>query len=235
MNDFFTTILRGRKVLLGRDFYLLRQVRRNRLTLGNRYADWTFCPDTLNESSVVYSFGVGEDISFDLQLMKRFHLHIHAFDPSPQSVAWIGGQKLPAEFHFYPYGLASTDGEISFAEPADPGIHSLFATHSEEKAGVGLKQYVLPVHRLPTIVQNLGHKKIDILKMDIEGVEYELIEDIVASPVPVSQVLIEFHHRFPYIGVKRTRQAISRLNLAGYKIFNVSATGEEISLIKTDG
>ena len=235
MNDFFTTILRGRKVVLGRDFYLLRQVRRNRLTLGNRYADWTFCPDTLNESSVVYSFGVGEDISFDLQLMKRFHLHIHAFDPSPESLAWIGGQKLPAGFHFYPYGLAATDGEISFAEPADPGIHSLFATHLEEKAAEGLKQHVLPVHRLPTIVQNLGHKKIDILKMDIEGAEYELIEDIVASPVPVSQVLIEFHHRFPYIGVKRTRQAISRLNLAGYRIFNVSATGEEISLIKTDG
>jgi FkbM family methyltransferase len=235
MNDFFTTILRGRKVLLGRDFYQLRQVHRNRLTLGNRYAEWTFCPDTLNESSVVYSFGVGEDISFDLQLMKRFHLHIHAFDPSPQSVAWIHRQALPADFHFYPFGLASTDGEISFAEPADPGIHSLFATPSEEKAGTGLKQHVLPVHRLASIVQKLGHNKIDILKMDIEGAEYEVVEDIVASPVPVYQVLIEFHHRFPYIGVNRTREAISRLNRAGYKIFNVSPTGEEISLIKTDG
>jgi hypothetical protein len=84
-------------------------------------------------------------------------------------------------------------------------------------------------------VQKLGHNKIDILKMDIEGAEYEVVEDIVASPVPVYQVLIEFHHRFPYIGVNRTREAISRLNRAGYKIFNVSPTGEEISLIKTDG
>ncbi len=235
MNDFFTTILRGRKVLLGRDFYQVRQIQRNRLKLGNRFADWTFCPDTIDETSVIYSFGVGEDISFDLQLMNRFNLHVHAFDPSPESVAWVKKQELPEGFHFYPYGLASTDGQISFAEPADPGIRSLFATHSEEKAGEGLKQHVLPVHRLPTILQKLGNKKIDILKMDIEGAEYEVIEDIVASPAPVSQLLIEFHHRFDHIGVKRTRQAISRLNRAGYKIFNVSATGEEISFIKTEG
>jgi FkbM family methyltransferase len=233
MNEFFTTLLRGRKVLLGRDFYQFRQIKKNHLKFGKRYADWSFCPDAIREDSVIYSFGVGGDISFDLQLMKHFDLHIHAFDPSPESVAWIENQDLPDAFHFYPYGLAAMDGEISFAEPSDPGIHSLFTTHSEEKAGEGLVQHVLPVHRLSTIVKKLGHQKIDILKMDIEGAEYEVIEDIITLPVPVSQVLIEFHHRFTHIGLKRTRQAIAKLNGAGYKIFKVSATGEEFSFIKT--
>ena len=233
MNDFLTTILRGRKVLLGRDFYQFRQIRQSSLTLGNPYANWTFCPDTLDKDSVVYSFGVGEDISFDLHLMKRFNLQIHAFDPSPESVDWIGGQDLPEGFHFYPYGLSSIDGQIAFAEPADPGIHSLFATHAEEKAGQGLKQHILPVHRLSTIIKELGHKRIDVLKMDIEGAEYEVIEDIISSPFPISQVLIEFHHRFQYIGVKRTRKAIFRMNQAGYKIFKVSPSGEEFSFMKT--
>ena len=203
------------------------------MKFGNKFADWTFCPDSINEESVIYSFGVGSDISFDLQLKKRFNLHIHAFDPSPTSVAWIKKQELPEEFHFYPYGLAALDGEISFAEPDEAGIHSLFATHSEEKAGEGLKQHVLPVHRLPTILKKLGHQKIDILKMDIEGAEYEVIEDIINLPLPVSQVLIEFHHRFAHIGLKQTHQAISKLNQAGYKIFHVSASGEEFSFIKT--
>jgi len=235
MNDILTTLLRGRKVMLGRDFYQFRQVRRSRMTLGNRYANWTFCPDLLKESSVVYSFGVGEDISFDLKLMERFKLHIHAFDPSPQSVNWVGEQNLPDAFHFYPYGLASTDGTIAFAEPADPGIHSLFAAHSADAAGAGLKQHLLPVFRLPTIVDKLGHDTIDLLKMDIEGAEYEVIEDIVGSSVPIHQLLIEFHHRFPYLGIRRTKEAISRLNQAGYRIFNVSPSGEEISFIKTSG
>ena len=39
--------------------------------------------------------------------------------------------------------------------------------------------------------------RIDILKMDIEGAEYDVIDDIINSPVPIAQVLIEFHHRFP--------------------------------------
>ncbi len=235
MKELFTTLLRGRKVLLGRDFYQFRQVQRKRLTLGNRFAEWTFCPDELNEASVVYSFGVGEDISFDLQLMERFKLHIQAFDPSPESVDWIGGQSLPEGFHFHPYGLAATDGTISFAEPADPGIHSLFAANSAEGAAEGLKQHVLPVFCLATILEKLGHEKIDLLKMDIEGAEYGVIEDIINSPVPINQVLIEFHHRFPYIGVKQTKQALTSLNQAGYKVFNVSPSGEEISLIKTSG
>lgn len=234
MKDIFTILFRGRKVLLGRDFYQRRQLKRKRMKFGNTFADWTFCPDSINEESVIYSFGVGSDISFDLQLMERFNLHVHAFDPSPASVAWIEKQDLPAEFHFYPYGLAATDGEISFAEPTEAGVHSLFATNSGEKYEEGLKQHILPVHRLPTIVKKLGHPKIDILKMDVEGAEYELIEDIINMHIPVQQVLIEFHHRFAHIGLKQTRQAVSTLNRAGYKIFHVSATGEEFSFIKTN-
>ena len=233
MRDIFTILFRGRKVLLGRDFYQSRQLKRKRMRFGNRFAEWTFCPDSLNEDSVVYSFGVGSDISWDLQLMKHFKLHIHAFDPSPGSVAWVEKQELPREFHFYPYGLAATDGDISFAEPDEPGIHSLFATNAEVKTGKGLKQHVLPVHRLSTIMELLGHQKIDILKMDIEGAEYEVIEDLIHWPLPVSQLLVEFHHRFAHIGLKRTKEAISILNGAGYKIFHVSASGEEFSFINT--
>jgi FkbM family methyltransferase len=233
MKDMFTILFRGRKVLLGRDFYQRRQIQRKRMKFGNRFAEWTFCPDALNQDSVIYSFGVGSDISWDLQLMERFNLHIHAFDPSPGSVAWIKEQDLPDEFHFYPHGLAASDGKNSFSEPSEPGIHSLFATNSEVQTSKGLKQHVLPVHRLGSIMKNLGHSKIDILKMDIEGAEYEVIDDIIALHEPVSQVLVEFHHRFPHIGTKRTRQAISKLNRAGYRIFHVSASGEEFSFMKT--
>jgi len=233
MNDLITKALRARKVLLGRDFYQCRQVKRSRLTIGNRYADWTFCPDKLDEHSVIYSFGVGEDISFDLGLMEHFGLRVNAFDPSPRSVAWIGTQDLSEDFNFHPFGLAGKDGSISFSEPAGAGIHSLIMT--DPKAGVeeGLKTHLLPVHRLPTVLQKLGHDRIDILKMDIEGAEYEVIDDIIDSMVPVSQVLIEFHHRFDNIGIEMTREAIARLNKAKYRIFNVSASGEEISFINT--
>lgn len=234
MNDIITKALRGRKVLIGRDFYQSRQVKRSRQTLGNKYAEWTFCPDSLDEDSVIYSFGVGEDISFDLQLIKAFKLQVHAFDPSPRSIEWVGKQEIPDAFHFNPYGLAGQDGEITFSEPEEAGAHSLKISQAADAAeSLDLKIHVLPVHRLTTVLGKLGHDRIDILKMDIEGAEYEVIDDIIQQPVPISQVLIEFHHRFGNIGVGKTREAIAKLNKAGYKIFSVSASGEEISFIHT--
>jgi len=233
MNNLITRALRGRKVLLGRDFYQSRQIKCPRLTFGNTYADWTFCPQNLDENSVIYSFGVGEDISFDLKLIQHFNLHIHAFDPSPRSIEWVQKEKPREEFHFYPFGLADQDGSITFIEPQEPGIHSLKMTDSSYREAEELKTHLLPVHRLSTIVKKLGHERIDLLKMDIEGAEYEVIEDLVNSSIPISQVLIEFHHRFESIGIGRTQHAISSLNRAGFSIFNVSASGEEISFIKT--
>jgi len=234
MNDLITMVLRARKVLIGRDFYQFRQVKRSRINYGNRFADWTFCPDNLDEHSVIYSFGVGEDLSFDLRLIERYQLDVHGFDPSPRSIKWVEEHSLTEKFHFHPYGLASRDGTITFLEPAEANIHSLQISDLANGGDSGSKTHLLPVHRVSTILQMLGHNTIDILKMDIEGAEYEVIEDIINSAVPVSQLLIEFHHRFANIGTGKTRKAISRLNEAGYRIFNVSASGEEISFIKVD-
>jgi len=233
MKDFIIKALRGRKVLLGRDFYQGRQVRRSRLSYGNRFASWTFCPDVINENAVVYSFGVGEDVSFDLALIKKFKLQVHAFDPSPGSIEWVKKQPLPEEFHFYPYGLAAYDGNIQFAEPLEPGVHSLRMIHADGNSIGGTNIHELPVHRLSTVMQKLGHSRIDILKMDIEGAEYTVVEDILEADFEIPQILIEFHHRFSNMGIEKTRQSIRKLNSAGYKIFNVSASGEEISFIHT--
>lgn len=232
MNGVITRALRGRKVLIGRDFYQFRQVKRKRVTYGNRFAQWTFCPDNIDKHSVIYSFGAGEDVSFDLKLIEHYHLQVQGFDPSPRSIEWVGGQKLSEKFHFYPYGLAAIDGSITFSEPAEQNIHSLKISDMEVEGDAGLKTHKLPVHRLSTIMQNLKHDKIDILKMDIEGAEYEVIEDILEASLPISQILIEFHHRFKNIGIGKTQKAISQLNNAGYRIFSVSASGEEMSFIK---
>jgi hypothetical protein len=82
-------------------------------------------------------------------------------------------------------------------------------------------------------MKKLSHSRIDVLKMDIEGAEYEVLTDFLASRVPVQQLLVEFHHRWRDVGLDRTRSAIQDLNGAGFRIFHVSASGEEYSFLKS--
>jgi len=82
----------------------------------------------------------------------------------------------------------------------------------------------------------LGHDHIDLLKMDIEGAEYTVIENLVRERVDIRQLLVEFHHHYRHIdgmSAERTKEAVQKLNRAGFKIFHLSPSGEEYSFIKT--
>ncbi|MGA9473239.1 MAG: FkbM family methyltransferase, partial [Terriglobales bacterium] len=155
----------------GRDLWQTRQLQIRTLTLGEPDASWTLCPARLGPASTVYSLGVGEDISFDLALIEHFGVTVHAFDPTPRTIAWLKTQTLPAEFVFHPWGVAAIDGSCMFLPPRDAS----HVSHSLLDRDTPWPAIELPVLRLPTILAMLGHKKIDLLKMDIEGAEYGVI------------------------------------------------------------
>jgi FkbM family methyltransferase len=230
MNGFIKKAVRIRKVLTGRDFYCSNQIRLKKETLGAENACWTIYNNDLNSESVVYSFGVGTDLSFDLTLIEKFRMTIHAFDPTPKSIQWVQQQNTPTEFILHPYGLAAKSGKLDLYLPEKENYVSgsilidMLTTH---------KKVSVDVHDLPCIMKMLGHQKIDILKMDIEGAEYDVIQNIVDNQLDIKQILIEFHHRFENIGIDKTKSAISLLNKAGYKIFDVAPSGEEISFIRS--
>src|SRR5450432_2602490 len=108
-------------VLQGHDLWQRTQIKCETVLLGNEGARWSMCPVGLSEKSVIYSFGVGEDVSFDLGLIQHFGMQIHAFDPTPRSVRWVQSQTLPENFIFHPYGVADHDGTSSFIPPQNPG------------------------------------------------------------------------------------------------------------------
>ncbi len=88
--------------------------------------------------------------------------------------------------------------------------------------------------RISTIIQMFGHQKIDILKMDIEGAEYAVIDDLLLSEdLNINQLLIEFHHFFPGISKGKTNSSIRKLQKHGYKLFHISKNGYEFGFIKS--
>jgi hypothetical protein len=88
------------------------------------------------------------------------------------------------------------------------------------------------VSTLDVLMEKNEHKKIDILKIDIEGFEYDVCDDFLNKSIFPKVVLIEFHHRFSGFSIKNTKETINQLKLFGYKIFYVSANGEEFGFIK---
>jgi len=197
--------------------------------IGSDYGGWVVDLQQMSAESVVYAVGVGEDITFDLGLIAAIGCNVHAFDPTPGAVKWVERQSVPAQFHFHPVGLGSEDGEAVFQIPPVDGNHSysLTADPSAEVRGT----VNCEIRRLGTIMQELGHDRIDLLKMDIEGFEYSVIDDIIDVGIRPQQLLIEFHHNMYTHGRGETDRAVAMLKTAGYDLFWVSDVGHEYAFI----
>lgn len=211
---------------LGRDLPFRSQVRVPRLFLGSEYGGWMVHPELLNAESVVFSVGVGNDITFDRAMIERFGCVLHAFDPTPRCLEWIASQSLPHQFHFHPLGLANYDGIARFSLPPSNVVSF------KMNAGQGQSEVECPVRRLSTLMSDVQVSRIDLLKIDIEGAEYDIIDDVLRlNPLP-RQLLVEFHH---VVGdqpsLKRTRDAVEAINRAGYRIFCISPVGNEYSFV----
>ena len=197
---------------------------------GSNYGGWTLFPEPLSAKSVVFSFGIGEDASFDRDLMQQYGLSLHAFDPTPRSIQWVEAQEWPPQFTFHPYGIAAQDGTAEFYPPSDSQNVSYSLLAQEDSKGDPITVQML---RLTTIAKRLGYSHIDVLKMDVEGAEYQVIPDLVSSDGPtIQQILVEFHHFFPEIERATTKKAVQQLQAAGYEIFYVSPSGYEYSFIR---
>ena len=216
--------------LQGKDFFTLPNKNaeaKGFIRLGTPYGGWVCKADKIDHSSTVYSFGVGTDISFDLELIALSGCRIHAFDPSTESADWIKTQTSNKQLSFYPYGLGNFDGTLSFRKPDVRGYYSPSAVFSYPGKGQNL-----PVYTLKTIMKNLGHSGIDLLKIDIEGAEYLALENFLSDNIYPKQLLVEFHHRMKGVGIKKTQNMIRLLTEHGYEIADVSPRGEEFAFIR---
>lgn len=109
---------------------------------------------------VIYSLGSNAETSFETDMALETECDIHVFDPTLSSVP-MPSTLRSGNKNFHTYAIGN------------PTQNSTWETKS-----------------LDTVMKDFGHSWIDVLKMDIEGGEWEFLDYLfdLKKPIPVGQV-----------------------------------------------
>jgi len=139
----------------------------------------------LNEDSVVFDVGSYEgDYYNQLMLRNKHTLRIHAFEPV-QSFYRYSSEHLPDSVTLHNFALG--DSNSTFEISVDGNSSSQFTSGSKETCSkVRFRDFV--------IENNIDD--ISLIKINIEGGEYELLNEIIDSKFinKVDRILVQFHY-----------------------------------------
>jgi len=210
---------------------------------GTNYGGWSLPVEAeLGPTSVIYSAGVGEDISFDLLLQETYGCEIVLIDPTERAkthykeirtfydtrkpyftgdiqldyVRTIGNAKPDfSKFTYVQKGLWHVPDTLKFYKPVNPKYvsHTLIGKMYSD-------DYVMAeVDTVGNIMKELGHSKIDLLKLDIEGAELTVLDNIISQQIYPRYLCVEFDLLLKgQDSAQMTRNILRILDLKGYAL-----------------
>jgi FkbM family methyltransferase len=180
--------------------------------LGSPYGGWRIPDGALREGDVCYCIGAGGDVSFDLELIRRYGAIVRAVDP----VQAYGDEALreaagDPSFSFRVVALTTRDGPIRMQPHHERSSGSLSAAglyDTDEWTEV-------PGLTLTSLMREFGDDHIDLLKLDVEGLEYELVPTFDLVGLGVRVFALQLHHTG---SVGQAMRMIERLRGQGYRL-----------------
>jgi FkbM family methyltransferase len=180
-------------------------------TIGSRYGGWTIPSSLVQTPAICYCVGCGEDVTFDAILADKFGCSVWSYDPTPRAVAHMarlrerslageptaidGGSEtyqVSAEalqrWQFAPVGVWSKNETVRFYAPANEEhvSHSILNLQKTET------YFEAQCRTLASLMTENRHTQIDLLKLDIEGAEYEVISSLVRDNIRPHVLCVEF-------------------------------------------
>ncbi len=151
--------------------------------------------------------------------MKKYNPNIYAFDPTPKAIKYVENHQISKNqnFHFYPFGISDKNEIAKFHLPKNPNYVSGSMEYHKD---VNEDFIEVEMKSLETICNNLNITKIDILKLDIEGSEFNVIPNIFNYGIKFDQLCIETHERFFKNGITKKYNLFKLIFNNGYKIIS---------------
>lgn len=178
--------------------------------LGSDYGGWWIPINLIGENSICYCAGVGLDATFDVALADELSCCVFSFDPTPFSIAYTATVESP-RISFYPWGVWCRDEKMTFFSPSwsDRESLSVYDLH------YGQESFIAPCFRISTIMQRLGHDRLDLLKLDIEGAWGDVLDDMLDSGIRPTILCVEFDSPAP---PQRVLRLVQRLKSERYRL-----------------
>jgi len=211
---------------------------------GTSYGGWVIPVNMLDSKAICYCVGAGEDISFDIELARNFQCMVYIFDPTPRAkvhfeelnnrikkglIMAINNDESqyykikPEELNylfFQPIGVWSENQVMKFYPPKNP-VH---VSHSLLNLQKTVDYIEVDCKKISTIMLSLGHEKITLLKLDIEGAEYQVVESLINDNIYPNILLIEFDEGNNCLDnnwLIRIENTIKKLISVGYILTNL--------------
>ena len=194
--------------------------------IGTTYGGWIVPTAMVQPRWICYCAGVGEDASFDLGLIERFGCRVFAFDPTPRAIAFAAPiQEAEPRFKLVPVGVWTEDVTLRFYAPRDPAhvSHSVLNLQGTDRF------FAAPCRSLESLMTELGHDHVDLLKLDIEGAEHAVLRGLLVTGPRPTVVCTEIDRP---VGPGRVWRTVRGLRRGGYG--PVAADAWNLTFIRSD-
>jgi FkbM family methyltransferase len=230
-------------------FHNLVSLRYKVYILGSKHGRWAILNDLSFSYQNSLSAGLGEDASFEIELINLYGGKVFFIDPTPRALAHFdlildslgstkstgyssdGSQSTRSydlstinrdSLQILPFALSNEDGVKRFFLPLDKKnvSHSLFS-----RPNLNSSDDYIDVNSIcfTSLINLTNLTKIDLIKLDIEGSEIEVLLDLIRSNISVNQILVEFDS-FPSFSIRKNLDILNCHKLligSGYKLVKI--------------
>jgi FkbM family methyltransferase len=186
--------------------------------VGTPYGGYLLPTNHIGREWLCYCIGTGADISFELELIRRWDARVRSFEAVPHFVEHLQDQaadepRLTLEHA----ALAGSDGPLRMQ------VTHVAASRSVSAAGLyESDNYIeVPGRTLLSLMAEHGDSQLDLLKMDVEGLEYELLPSLDLNGLGIKVLCVQLHHTAT---VRHAKRLVGLLRTVGYELIGCRPT-----------